>query len=107
SRIIYIWKHTSMVDATRSAIILFLFSSICASAGGLGATCREEAGEKQSALYVEQCLNVSPATHPPCNAANPCALIIDEIKRGCGFFSAAELEEYDLPYCRAYLAEEN
>ncbi|MGD9883842.1 MAG: hypothetical protein AB7U95_27390 [Reyranella sp.] len=26
---------------------------------------------------------MSPATRPPCNEANPCALIVDEIKRGC------------------------
>ncbi|WP_369944041.1 hypothetical protein [Xanthomonas medicagonis] len=29
------------------------------------------------------CRAVSPATHPPCNAANSCAMIDDEIARGC------------------------
>jgi hypothetical protein len=32
---------------------------------------------------VSQCLEVSPATHPPCNAANACAQIQGEIRRGC------------------------
>ncbi|WP_370655211.1 hypothetical protein [Sphingomonas aurea] len=29
---------------------------------------------------------MSPATHPPCNAANSCALIEDEIARSCALF---------------------
>ena len=41
----------------------------------------------------------TPATHQPCNAQNACALIIAEIKRGCGL-----LERADAPtYCEAYL----
>jgi hypothetical protein len=34
---------------------------------------------------VEQCTDVSPSTRPPCNTANSCDLIQDEIERGCGF----------------------
>jgi hypothetical protein len=37
----------------------------------------------QARRYVDQCLMVSPATHPPCNTTNPCPLIQDEIRRGC------------------------
>src|SRR5467141_2118383 len=37
---------------------------------------------------VRQCLQVSPATHPPCNAQNSCKLIEDEIQRGCGLLGA-------------------
>lgn len=47
------------------------------------ASCREAAGAARAAEYVRECLQVSPATHPPCNDANPCALIVDEIERGC------------------------
>jgi hypothetical protein len=49
------------------------------------AGCEEEVGEAQAQTFVEQCLEVSPATHPPCNAANPCAMMLEEIARGCAF----------------------
>jgi hypothetical protein len=46
---------------------------------------------------VDQCLEVSPATHPPCNVANPCVLIKDEIGRGCALLGK------DAPaFCRQY-----
>jgi hypothetical protein len=32
---------------------------------------------------VEQCRQVSPGTHPPCNAENSCRVITDEIRRSC------------------------
>jgi uncharacterized protein YecT (DUF1311 family) len=47
------------------------------------APCRQTAGAAKAQQYVQQCTDVSPATHPPCNAQNACGLIIDEIKRGC------------------------
>lgn len=46
-------------------------------------SCEQTAGAQRARTYVEQCLEVSPATHPPCNAANSCELILDEIQRGC------------------------
>ncbi len=46
-------------------------------------SCLLEVGPDDAQAYVEQCLNVSMATHPPCNAQNPCELIWDEIARGC------------------------
>ena len=49
-----------------------------------GSTCVEGVGAERAKRLVDECLQVSPATHPPCNAQNTCALIIDEIKRGCG-----------------------
>jgi hypothetical protein len=67
--------------------------------------CTETAGPERAALLVRQCIQVSPATHPPCNAENTCGLIRDEIIRGCGFFrngqagSAAEPE-----FCNDYLS---
>ena len=55
-------------------------------AGAPGA-CRDTIGEAASAKLVERCLAVSPATRPPCNADNPCALIQGEIDRACALFS--------------------
>lgn len=52
------------------------------------ATCTDEVGPDRSKQLVEQCLQVSPATHPPCNAQNSCQLIIDEIKRSCALLAA-------------------
>jgi hypothetical protein len=46
-------------------------------------SCNQSIGPAKAHRLVEQCLMVSPATHPPCNAANACALIQDEIHRGC------------------------
>ena len=51
---------------------------------GLIAVARREAiGAAASARLVERCIQVSPATRPPCNAANPCDLIQGEIDRSC------------------------
>ena len=47
------------------------------------ASCAEERGAKASAALVQQCIQVSPATHPPCNAQNSCAMIEAEIRRSC------------------------
>ena len=46
-------------------------------------TCLNAVGVERSRQLVNECLQVSPATHPPCNAQNACAMIVDEIKRGC------------------------
>ena len=62
-------------------------------------TCSKSAGAKKAEEYVQQCLEVSPATHPPCNASNSCELIIDEIKRGC-----AMLDTNVPAFCAAYAA---
>jgi hypothetical protein len=55
-------------------------SSVAPSATG---TCLNAVGIERSRQLVNECLQVSPATHPPCNAQNACSLIVDEIKRGC------------------------
>jgi hypothetical protein len=54
-----------------------------ASAGG-EVSCLVSVGTKRSAELVKECVQVSPATHPPCNAQNACSLVVDEIRRGCG-----------------------
>jgi hypothetical protein len=50
-------------------------------------SCNQSIGSAKAHRLVEQCLMVSPATHPPCNAANACALIQDEIRRGCALLA--------------------
>jgi hypothetical protein len=47
-------------------------------------SCLVSVGTKRSVELVKECVQVSPATHPPCNAQNACSLVVDEIKRGCG-----------------------
>lgn len=64
--------------------------------------CSKSAGAKKAEEYVQQCLEVSPATHPPCNASNSCELIIDEIKRGCAMI------ETNVPaFCADYATGRN
>jgi hypothetical protein len=46
-------------------------------------TCLNAVGIERSRQLVNECIQVSPATHPTCNAQNACSLIVDEIKRGC------------------------
>ncbi|RWA91949.1 MAG: DUF1311 domain-containing protein [Mesorhizobium sp.] len=60
--------------------------------------CVQSAGKAKSDQYVSQCIQVSPATHPPCNGQNTCGMMIDEIKRGCAMIGS------DNPpaFCSAY-----
>ncbi|MGO4411036.1 MULTISPECIES: hypothetical protein [unclassified Brevundimonas] len=53
-------------------------------------SCLAETGEARSKRLVERCIKVSPATHPPCNSANPCAMIQDEIDRACAMYGPDE-----------------
>ena len=48
-------------------------------------SCADEIGQADAQVLVDQCIMMSPATHPPCNVANSCEMIRGEIKRGCGF----------------------
>jgi len=57
-------------------------------------SCSDEIGEQKAARLVKQCLEVSPATHPPCNAWNPCELIEREIRRNCKNSTAPQCEGY-------------
>lgn len=52
--------------------------------------CRDAVGAQAAGRLVERCITVSPATRPPCNAANPCELILDEINRSCALFPEGE-----------------
>jgi hypothetical protein len=79
----------------RILLAAFLLVSLGASAEDTR-SCRETAGDKLSKLYVSQCTMVSPATHPPCNALNPCDLITAEIARGCGLIHQSLVDQPDL-----------
>lgn len=46
-------------------------------------SCADEIGATAAQKRADICRNVSPATHPPCNIANSCAMIEDEIARSC------------------------
>lgn len=59
------------------------FSRGIGPAASNGLACSQAVGAAEASRLVEQCLAVSPGTHPPCNAQNSCQLIVDEIKRGC------------------------
>jgi hypothetical protein len=77
-------------------ILLVLFALLLTSAAAL-ASCRDEVGAAKANVYVRHCLDVSPATRPPCNVENACALILAEIRRGCAF-----LKNEAPAYCREY-----
>ena len=49
-------------------------------------SCADEIGATAAEKRAKVCLSVSPATHPPCNTANSCAMIEDEIARSCALF---------------------
>ncbi|MGC1870312.1 MAG: hypothetical protein WA700_05085 [Acidobacteriaceae bacterium] len=55
-------------------------------ANGMGdnsVSCLQSAGAVKANRLVNECLQVSPATHPPCNSQNSCSLIVSEIRRSC------------------------
>ncbi|GJE59206.1 hypothetical protein [Methylobacterium trifolii] len=58
------------------------------------ASCRQSIGPARAAELVRQCIEVSPATRPPCNDANPCELIRGEIARGCGMLDAGSAPDF-------------
>lgn len=60
-------------------------------------SCLQSRGAAQARTLVRQCIQVSPASRPPCNDANPCDLIIDEIGRGCAMLTTAVPQ-----FCRLY-----
>ncbi|WP_156913390.1 lysozyme inhibitor LprI family protein [Mesorhizobium sp. WSM3224] len=60
--------------------------------------CLQSAGKAKSDQYVSQCIQVSPATHPPCNGQNACSMMIDEITRGCAMIG----NDNPPAFCSAY-----
>ena len=65
----------------RLAVFVIILSLL--SGDALAQSCETQVGAEMAAVYVERCIEVSPATRPPCNAANPCELILKEVERGC------------------------
>lgn len=63
-------------------------------------SCLREVGPERANRMVQDCLAVSPGTHPPCNAQNSCQLIVDEIKRGCNLIGQGA-PGFCLDYTRA------
>ena len=61
-----------------------------AEPAGEPASCLAEVGEARAKRLVERCIAVSPATRPPCNSANPCAMIQGEIDRSCAMYGPDE-----------------
>ncbi len=60
-------------------------------------SCAEELGATAAQRRADLCRNVSPATRPPCNVANSCAMIEDEIARSCALFDS---KGDPMPGCR-------
>lgn len=52
--------------------------------------CLDEIGQAAAQALAERCRRVSPATHPPCNVANPCAMIQAEVDRACALWDEQE-----------------
>ena len=78
--------------------ILLALSALLLAGASAQASCTSEVGAARAKQYVAHCRDVSPATRPPCNAANACDLIIAEVRRGCRF-----LKEDAPAYCRTYV----
>lgn len=55
-----------------------------------GADCRSQIGDSKADALEAICAQVSGATHPPCNAANCCDLLVDEVERNCDSSMAAQ-----------------
>lgn len=47
------------------------------------ASCQAQVGAARAALYVKECLAITTATHPPCNAENSCEVIGQHIQTMC------------------------
>ena len=53
-------------------------------------TCTAAVGQARADRLVQECLQVSAVTHPPYNARNSCAMILDKIKCGCALLDARD-----------------
>jgi len=79
---------------------LFLFLLIAlgwSTAQAADPSCASQLGRQRAELLARQCRLVSPATRPPCNAANSCALVVGEMERGCAML---EGESYQPAFCK-------
>ncbi len=58
--------------------------------GASDRTCTDTLGAAAATRLAERCTMVSPASHPPCNPDNICAIIQDEIDRACEQYGPGE-----------------
>ena len=82
-------SSAAVTEAARSSIEIPAAISSAASLPSDG-TCLSEIGKAASNRLVARCIMVSPATHPPCNAANSCQMIQDEIDQSCAMYGPEE-----------------
>jgi hypothetical protein len=47
------------------------------------ASCVAQVGHETASVYVQDCMMNTMSTHPPCNEANPCSMIVAEVVRSC------------------------
>ncbi|MGN6207809.1 hypothetical protein [Asticcacaulis sp.] len=78
-----------MSESSQSSMAIAAAVSNAAASSSDG-TCLSEIGKAASDRLVARCIMVSPATHPPCNAANSCQMIQDEIDRSCAMYGPEE-----------------
>ena len=60
-----------------------------AQAPSVAQSCSQTAGPERAQELARQCLQVSEATRPPCNAENPCDMMVNEIRRSCALKQGA------------------
>jgi len=78
-------------------LLVLAAASLFSIGTALAEACSVEAGPEAAQVEVDRCLEVSPATRPPCNADNPCQMIRDEIARGCAMLGSDKPD-----YCYEY-----
>jgi hypothetical protein len=95
-------RFPALENSMKIIAALAIAATVTTSMIGLAqaASCRAQLGAAKAAILVDRCTEVSPATRPPCNADNPCELIISEIKRGCGLLAGGQPAAPT--YCRNY-----
>ena len=64
--------------------------AVAMSPVGAPVSCLNDIGEAAAQRLVDRCIAVSPATHPPCNVANACEMIRDEIERSCEMYTPGD-----------------
>lgn len=58
-------------------------------------SCAREIGVEEASMLARTCLRLSPATHPPCNVENSCAMIKGEIGRSCEYLRQTDPAFHD------------
>jgi hypothetical protein len=64
--------------------------AVAMTPAGAPVSCLNDVGAEAAQRLVDRCIAVSPATHPPCNVANPCEMIQGEIERSCEMYAPGE-----------------